>query len=1655
MSQLGLDSDPAMNPKALGSQIAAPGGIGGGASVAQQELGYMASLYEIDVPMAWQITKGDPAIVTAVSDGFDANATAHMENQDLHLATGSSKGNFVYFNGAKLRKLTDKTGNFHGFNIIHQIAAEENGKGSVGVAPKSQVVAIDPSENTALIDVRTNQAGIQSPHVMNCSYTGGNLSSPQNSIPAGTVVVGALSNFEKDNEYSTSIVQSDPVVLEENEGKGDWLLYQYINYTATPGTTVFRDPNDSRKSYKVITAVGYNIGTGSIDRMVCNGYNQALQRGVKLLDNMNFSPRIEKFPALDNPLRLSIQMETALDLIVPYSQGLSYEFDRGSQKINYVGGGHGNSYAIPLVSGVASLMNAVHERLGVIGVDVQRRVYDIMTFTADKIQDPGFSMTINQALEAARKRQPIQAISPSGQFVNARVVEIPNKYMFTAKALQNEQWDIYGENKLFKKISLNGKADYRADLSLKDPKGRDPLKRWWGNRVGFGRLNAFRCVAHSIPEVVNGTSNVKQKYDNGEQLLWNLAYDVPGSARKFLHLGKFNSNGRRVLEDGGDRPADEPEYRNNNGTTIVNTNLTVGNAQTLVIDGIVGSTSSNAKISTSGTGRMLVTGWLQNVTLSGNIHATDLRASRTQPGGDAVVFTGADNNPSVLHDTLWVSGNSTIVVESGTLEMMPASVIIFKDNSKLVVKPGATLLMGHGAKIIDQSKQRGAEYAVTLQAAAAGKQGGKLVIPDNTELAIVDASVNLEKGAELSVGKAFRVEDTYPVVNVFLRQVVLQDGGILSTADGAIVRRTESAMVSNLVVAQGAKLTFPVGKIIKLDLSVDVLTGGTLEVPAGAQAKLGSLNVRSGASLIVRGNAQQGSGILHLLDETNEVFGKLIVEGLAGSSRTDTKSRAIIKAAQETSDLCAGLYKVPIVTLSIRPDKAVFPIDLSVDGSQDLDKRLRSYLHAQNAMFENVFTTVENVPFLERVGGALKASSMNNVIFAADRDVFIKAKDGYNSSASLEGKFRKVEPVLLSVRFDNAAFRKQYDAERARVQTQTVQGYWFLRPIVNSLDVKNSAFGDNKGTIELRVTDKYRELKQVLIEGKGGDYPVKGLSASIPISVSDCEFACLLAGIEARGRGTNRFYRNKFSGHGNGLQLENISATVCENTFSGCVNSTWSKGGTTDIFNNTFGGKMSSAQNSALKSGTVEYIGSACFTAEGARIRVLSNEMKLYGTALHAQSGNIAANDEGVMQFNLGGPQQIAVRGRNKFDRTGYESATNRYLLITKSKQESDIFFDRGTAMISCGKSLFNSDLRFNQLQKEKETGTITVLVKTNDFGVDILDDIRRNKDQVFVQGEDLRNGQYPYEAPCGFAIRNRVELDCAPWPKNVHDARDLMSVLGGANPGNPVRLPLLVMPADSELDPASASGLFAMSHMVVASANVDPETRMDYLEFAVRSAREHPSSDSAIDALTTTLAGVSQNQALSISLREMASLECAHLLAETGNYGQARQFLQTVDPSVFAGFDSLSVSLYKEELLVHADTVLTASQRDIALASISSRLVEHSKRAEQGFYKESLGGRGQTRVSYVTDLSVSVYPNPLRDNIVVRLDAAPDPTMRSQVDIRVLSLAGAVVWDRRFAGMDVGDEVVLTDLDLQTGSYILEAICGTSRSSTIISVVR
>lgn len=56
---------------------------------------------------------------------------------------------------------------------------------------------------------------------------------------------------------------------------------------------------------------------------------------------------------------------------------------------------------------------------------------------------------------------------------------------------------------------------------------------------------------------------------------------------------------------------------------------------------------------------------------------------------------------------------------------------------------------------------------------------------------------------------------------------------------------------------------------------------------------------------------------------------------------------------------------------------------------------------------------------------------------------------------------------------------------------------------------------------------------------------------------------------------------------------------------------------------------------------------------------------------------------------------------------------------------------------------------------------------------------------------------------------------------------------------------------------------------------------------------------------------------------------------------------------------------------------------------------------------------------------------------------------------VRVRSLTGEEVLRRRIDGVSVGHEVLLDELVLESGIYIVEAQSETSRSATIITVVR
>ena len=137
---------------------------------------------------------------------------------------------------------------------------------------------------------------------------------------------------------------------------------------------------------------------------------------------------------------------------------------RAIQDLRKYGIWHGTSHAAPQVSGIAALMLSVSKFMGVPlaangkptnGEDVQRRAYNALTFTAKKIEDyQNFS---------------------SEKFTNPYNVNDPNIYFYSNSFPTGEAYQY----------------EYKTQWN-------DNLKRSWAQRMGFGLVNAYRAVAHSI-----------------------------------------------------------------------------------------------------------------------------------------------------------------------------------------------------------------------------------------------------------------------------------------------------------------------------------------------------------------------------------------------------------------------------------------------------------------------------------------------------------------------------------------------------------------------------------------------------------------------------------------------------------------------------------------------------------------------------------------------------------------------------------------------------------------------------------------------------------------------------------------------------------------------------------------------------------------------------------------------------------------------------------------------------------------------------------------------------------------------------------------------------------------------------------------------------
>lgn len=841
----------------------------------------------------------------------------------------------------------------------------------------------------------------------------------------------------------------------------------------------------------------------------------------------------------------------------------------------------------------------------------------------------------------------------------------------------------------------------------------------------------------------------------------------------------------------------------------------------------------------------------------------------------------------------------------------------------------------------------------------------------------------------------------------------MEQGGKISLADKAFVKRVNPAsMVPAMVLRSATGLVVASNTTVRLDVPVQVEDGSKLEVNGGATLKVGGILIESNASLI----AKPGSTV-QFLDEENTIHGRLIAEGVPGNI-------VRFRATNETSGTCSTLSRTNIVRLTVEPNKWIY--NTNTPGSQPLDQVLKAYFHAQDAEFTNVYTAVKNMPVLARVGGVLRAGTVKSCTFKADRSVYV--------SAGMEAAFRAKPLFLVNVGRDSRLFQK------ARQTSVGVPGAIYQQGLglIRTLTVEGCKFHDAGGKI---TSTNYRGLDQNVLESLGGDYPVSGLSVSsvIKVSVTGSHFAFLHTGVRT-DNGSGYFSGNVFGGHADAIACE--GATVCNNTFSGCVQGVRATAGTSLVFDNTFGGTMTSATNSLFGSGVqVDFIGSGYLQSLGGTAECRNNELENYGSGLHAVRGVIQARDRfAFLAANGNNRGRALVNGRNKFNGP-VTTGTNPYFT---GDERSDIFLGNvGIVQLECGKNVFSAT-QVNQLQKSANVAN--VVVTTNDFGVAALANIRHNA-FIVPQGIDIQNGEHPYGVACQTALRDRdTEFECVALVVPDPDAFTPNYNLGNLHPLN-VRLFGIVVPSWDEIDSNYAKEIYIVSSSWVSNANLDVAIRMESVDNAVQSAQVHPKSDSVTTVLLNSLQTVALNTAEPLALREKTVIGRVELLSRNERYDEARSWLDTARIGLFAGYDSVNINLMSARLAVMADTSLSLIAATDTLNALTTLETEHAKRPS-GLNKELMPDVIQASAG---DVRFLVYPNPSRDQATLRYEGKST----GSVNIRIADMIGNELLRFWHENVTTGTEISLTYPDLPNGTYLVEVRDGQSRGTAIITVVR
>ena len=701
--------------------------------------GFHWHLYAVNAPMAWRISRGAPDVVVAAVDIWTDTLDAHP---DLHpTSSPDGSGNLIISNGSdgSVKSMPLRGG--HGLTVIGMAVAEgapdtgeppANEGPMIGISPESRGLALRSEHDVLRVDTDLTPNGRRAlPAVCNVSLVDFSRENYRAIVEAGVVVVSAAGNSRKLPQFAEA---RDTVA----DGERVRIHYPRILYPAGFAFPDSAAPQDPLRDVKILAVGGVRDGDVTCsDSSICGGefygcrynYGWSWRGPLQFVDNWNFSVGTDKFNSDPDPdVRILARERAFIDIVAPSNPLMSLSGDSATY-----GFSSGTSQGSPLVAGVAALMLSIDRTLGLPGgfdsagvfsggAALQRRAYDILTFTAEKIDD-----TCNM----------FYRFSPT--------------YGYFARD--------YRDRKVFMALdNMDGSPiQYKYQTQV-----NDPLRRSWAQRVGFGMVDAYRATAHAIP------------LKAPPEFTRSGALDFSGATR--------NSDGRQLMHMGAWRPAAggtghaavldaggvslPGEIHNNQGLTTLRGDIELevdGDDKLLAIDGIVRADASRTKpgITSRNGAVIMAAGMLDNVRLEGRLTIGDLIVATNNVENQPPSIAAAGDYSEVFGE-LVLQQSVNMAILDGSTTIHPGARITARGENDIRVKQDARLHMRYSSQI----KQL-------------ANAGARIVLEDGATLEC-EGIVNLHITVELLPGAELRLS---PGAKVSCDSVRIHPGARVVLAD--------------------------------------------------------------------------------------------------------------------------------------------------------------------------------------------------------------------------------------------------------------------------------------------------------------------------------------------------------------------------------------------------------------------------------------------------------------------------------------------------------------------------------------------------------------------------------------------------------------------------------------------------------------------------------------------------------------------------------------------------------------------------------------------------------------------------------------------------------------------------------------------------------